>query len=118
MAEYHAIIDEHEEDVNLDCGCRLWRPFSGQPKIVGLSYCDAHGAVVDVSDEEEAPPFRKALQNLINCHSKENGSDTPDFVLRSPWRCRGSGTAGGARRAPPRSSGRSSTSERRGDSDE
>lgn len=25
--------------------------------------------------------FRKALENLINCHSMENGSDTPDFML-------------------------------------
>jgi hypothetical protein len=25
--------------------------------------------------------FEKQLQNLINCHSKENGSDTPDFIL-------------------------------------
>ena len=27
--------------------------------------------------------FRKELENLINKHSKENGSDTPDFVLAS-----------------------------------
>ena len=25
--------------------------------------------------------FRKELEKLINQHSKENGSDTPDFVL-------------------------------------
>lgn len=25
--------------------------------------------------------FRIELENLINCHSKENGSDTPDFIL-------------------------------------
>ena len=25
--------------------------------------------------------FRKALEDLINCHSKENGSNTPDFIL-------------------------------------
>jgi hypothetical protein len=25
--------------------------------------------------------FRRELQNLINKHSKENGSDTPDFIL-------------------------------------
>lgn len=25
--------------------------------------------------------FRKELENLINRHSKENGSDTPDFIL-------------------------------------
>ena len=25
--------------------------------------------------------FKKELENLINCHSKENESDTPDFVL-------------------------------------
>jgi len=26
-------------------------------------------------------PFRKELENLINRHSKENGSNTPDFIL-------------------------------------
>lgn len=25
--------------------------------------------------------FVKELQHVINCHSKENGSDTPDFIL-------------------------------------
>ena len=25
--------------------------------------------------------FRKALEHTINCHSMENGSNTPDFVL-------------------------------------
>lgn len=25
--------------------------------------------------------FRKELASLINCHSKENVSDTPDFIL-------------------------------------
>ena len=25
--------------------------------------------------------FEKELTNLINCHSLENGSDTPDFIL-------------------------------------
>lgn len=25
--------------------------------------------------------FRVGLERLINCHSKENGSDTPDFIL-------------------------------------
>ena len=27
------------------------------------------------------PTFRKKLETLINCESKENGSDTPDFIL-------------------------------------
>ena len=25
--------------------------------------------------------FRKAIESAINCSSKENGSDTPDFIL-------------------------------------
>ena len=25
--------------------------------------------------------FKKELESLINCHSQENGSDTPDFIL-------------------------------------
>lgn len=27
------------------------------------------------------PNFRRELESLLNHHSKENGSDTPDFVL-------------------------------------
>ena len=30
---------------------------------------------------DSAPTFRKELKNLINRHSLENGSDTPDFIL-------------------------------------
>ena len=26
-------------------------------------------------------PFKKQLTNLVNKHCKENGSDTPDFIL-------------------------------------
>jgi len=29
----------------------------------------------------EPTDFVSQLKNLINCHSKENGSDTPDFIL-------------------------------------
>lgn len=29
----------------------------------------------------EVPEFREELQRLLNRHSMENGSDTPDFVL-------------------------------------
>jgi hypothetical protein len=25
--------------------------------------------------------FREEIEHVINCHSKENGSNTPDFVL-------------------------------------
>lgn len=28
-----------------------------------------------------AKSFQDALQELINCHSMENGSDTPDYLL-------------------------------------
>lgn len=28
-----------------------------------------------------APGFRKELETLINRHSRENGSNTPDFIL-------------------------------------
>ncbi len=57
--------------------------------------------------------FRKGLEDLINRHSKENGSDTPDFILadylgncldnfdaivsaRERWYGRGPKTGGGA----------------------
>ncbi len=33
-----------------------------------------------MSDTPE-PTFRKELQDLINKHFRENGSDTPDFIL-------------------------------------
>ena len=42
----------------------------------------------DVSDKRgcagsiDAPDFRSKLSSLLNEHSKENGSNTPDFVLR------------------------------------
>ncbi len=32
-------------------------------------------------ETEPENKFRKELETLINCHSKENGSDTPDFIL-------------------------------------
>lgn len=31
--------------------------------------------------KEEQSAFRKALSDLINSNSMENGSDTPDFIL-------------------------------------
>lgn len=34
-----------------------------------------------LSEESNSPTFAEALETLINCHSKENGSDTPDFLL-------------------------------------
>lgn len=33
------------------------------------------------SNPETKHEFRKELQKLINCHSMEGGSDTPDFLL-------------------------------------
>lgn len=33
------------------------------------------------SPQKVAPGFRRELMSLINRHSKENGSDTPDFIL-------------------------------------
>lgn len=35
----------------------------------------------DFESQNEDQDFRKQLQNLINSLSKENGSDTPDFIL-------------------------------------
>jgi hypothetical protein len=32
-------------------------------------------------DTPEEATFEKDLTRLINCYSKENGSDTPDFIL-------------------------------------
>ena len=33
--------------------------------------------------EEEVSKFQKELEELLNKHSMENGSDTPDFILAS-----------------------------------
>ena len=32
-------------------------------------------------NKETKEEFRKELEKLINCHSIENGSNTPDFIL-------------------------------------
>lgn len=44
----------------------------------------------DSSDEQASESFarretnfRKELRQLLNCHSMENNSDTPDFILSS-----------------------------------
>ena len=31
--------------------------------------------------DNDSSEFRKGLEHTINCHSMENGSNTPDFVL-------------------------------------
>ena len=36
---------------------------------------------IDPPSIEHTPSFRKELESLINIHSMENGSDTPDFIL-------------------------------------
>ncbi|MHA2064470.1 MAG: hypothetical protein ACXABY_08830 [Candidatus Thorarchaeota archaeon] len=35
----------------------------------------------DDSEESDMTAFRKELESLINAHSKENGSNTPDYIL-------------------------------------
>ncbi len=43
---------------------------------------------VDLGDSSDTPPgFVTELQQLINCHSKENGSNTPDFILAKYLDC-------------------------------
>jgi len=34
-----------------------------------------------MNEETEVDPFLKELEILINKHSKENGSNTPDYIL-------------------------------------
>lgn len=41
---------------------------------------------IEINDRPAPAPesesaFRNELQIIINCHSRENGSDTPDFIL-------------------------------------
>lgn len=42
---------------------------------------ECHTVEDRLAQEELLSPFRKGLENLINCHSKEQGSDTPDWIL-------------------------------------
>lgn len=44
---------------------------------------DAPGGDIEISPDGSliGSEFRKELESLLNRHSKENGSDTPDFVL-------------------------------------
>lgn len=46
----------------------------GQVFVVG-------NATEQLVSQVDPPSFRDSLKNLINYHSKENGSNTPDFVL-------------------------------------
>lgn len=70
--------------------------FIGTCRLCGLTGLTSSGALQDCENvrglsEDEAmvesilapkpQSFREGLQHLINCHSMENGSDTPDFIL-------------------------------------
>ena len=37
--------------------------------------------VIDVVQKTKKDPFLRELENLINKHSKENDSNTPDYIL-------------------------------------
>ncbi len=41
----------------------------------------AEGCAPSGPDRGVRPDFRKELETLINCHNKEAGSNTPDFIL-------------------------------------
>lgn len=40
-----------------------------------------HREVPEGATTPERQSFRKELEHLINCHSQENGCNTPDFIL-------------------------------------
>lgn len=44
---------------------------------------DLFNATYESADEVMEDEFKKELESLINKHSMENGSDTPDFILAS-----------------------------------
>ena len=46
-----------------------------------LSWSDAIGKLNEMPDRIRPTTFRSDLTSLINKHSKENGSDTPDYLL-------------------------------------
>lgn len=41
----------------------------------------AAGSVNGGTNHAIKPKFREALEHAINCHSMENGSNSPDFIL-------------------------------------
>jgi hypothetical protein len=49
-------------------------------KIVNMQDCEIEKSRND-DKEYRNSTFRKELKNLINCYSRENGSDTPDWIL-------------------------------------
>ena len=69
------------------------RPYDCIAKLQGVLYSFKkewlkdiihHGeltATKNCETNKEDSHFIKDLKRLLNCHSKENGSDTPDFIL-------------------------------------
>lgn len=46
-----------------------------------ISLSTLKGETVSVSNNTKDSEFEKELESLLNRYSKENGSDTPDFIL-------------------------------------
>jgi hypothetical protein len=59
------------------CGCATTKEDSVEAPRLGRIHLKCY----DESLERNKPNFEKELQHLLNRFSKENGSNTPDFIL-------------------------------------
>lgn len=59
------------------CGCATTKEDSVDAPRLGRIHLKCY----DQSVEQSTPNFEKELQHLLNRFSKENGSNTPDFIL-------------------------------------
>lgn len=76
---FERTYDEVVDDIDMDDAAELFdKPINGPKGPAIIMACDVDE---ELMPSERYTRFRDALQDLINEHSMENGSDTPDFML-------------------------------------
>lgn len=68
---------------------QAWCRETTKYKAMDVELAEAFAEILDAENSDATPKrselanrsFQKDLQNLINRHSRENGSGTPDFIL-------------------------------------
>lgn len=76
-----AAIPRHPEILTTKDVCDLPDEVSAIVHGLGLSGQQAQFALDAAQAASTPSKFEKQLEDLINRHSRENGSDTPDFIL-------------------------------------
>lgn len=61
---YNALLDDHEEECTLDCGCKMQRHNEGG---VSITFCSLH---------EHAKELLKAAEDLIQANANDFTDDT------------------------------------------